>query len=178
MRTSFNYRFEETDFNSATTPIFILSPGGAIEAANQKASVYSINAVLTPYSRLFLSGTLSYSDSRAATAFDGNDGLVPYQGNVYSLLTSGTFALNQKTDLNANYAYSKSDYGQNNQAAGLPAGINYERHDLRVGITRRFAKGLVMNLAYGFSQYREPTSGGADDFTAHSVFATLTIPWR
>jgi hypothetical protein len=178
MRTSFNYRIEETDFNSATTPIFILSPGGAIEAATQKARVYSVNAVLTPYSRLFLSSTFSYSDSRTATAFDGNDGLVPYQGNVYSLLTSGTFALNQKTDLTASYACSKSDYGQNNQATGLPAGINYERHDLRVGITRRFAKGLVMNLAYGFSQYREPTLGGADDFTAHSVFATLTIPWH
>jgi mono/diheme cytochrome c family protein len=177
MRTSFNYRIEETDFNSATTPIMVLSPGGAIEAANQKAHVYSVNAVLTPFSRLFLSSTLSYSDSRTATTLDGSNGLVPYQGNVYSLITSGTFALNQKTDLNANYAFSKSDYGQNNQATGLPAGINYERHDLRVGITRRFAKGLAMNLAYGFSQYREPTSGGADNFTAHSVFATLTIPW-
>ena len=178
MRTSFNYRIEQTDFNSATTPIFVLSPGGAIEAATQRAHVYSVNAVLTPFSRLFLSDTFSYSDSRTATAFDGSDGLVSYQGNVYSLLTSGTFALNQKTGLNASFAYSKSDYGQNNQATGLPAGINYERHELRVGVTRRLARGLVMNLAYGFSQYREPTSGGADDFTAHSVFATLTIPWH
>ncbi len=178
LTTSLNYRFEETDFDSATTPIFFLSPGGAIEAANQRARVFSVNAVLTPFRRFFLSSTFSYADSRTVTALDGSAGQVPYQGNVFSLLTSGTFALNQKTGLNASYGYSQSDYGQNNAANGLPLGIDYERHELRVGITRRFARGLVMNVAYGFSQYREPTSGGVNDFTAHSVFATLTIPWH
>ena len=174
--TSFNYRYQKTDFNSATTPITFLSPGGPIKAATQDAHVYSVNAVVTPYRRLYLSSTLSYTDSRTATALDGQDGLVPYQGHVYTALTSGTFSLNAKTDLNASYIYSRSEYGQNHTAS-VPTGINYERHDVRFGVRRRVTKNLAMNLTYGFSQYREPTSGGATDFTAHSIFATATVAW-
>jgi hypothetical protein len=164
---------EETDFDSATGGI----PGGPIEAANQKAHVYSVNAVFTPLRRLYLSSTFSYSDSRITTAPDGVNGLVPWQGNVYSVLSSATFVVNPKTELHAACVYSKSDYGQNNQATGLPAGLDYERHSLQVGVTHRFAKNLVTSLGYGFDQYREPTSGGANDFTAHAVFGTVTIPW-
>jgi len=92
------------------------------------------------------------------------------------VLSSATFALNPKTDLNASYAFSKSDYAQTD-LAGLPLGVNYERNDVRAGITRRFPKNLVANLTYGFSQYREPTSGGASDFTAQTIFATVSFPW-
>jgi Planctomycete cytochrome C len=178
LKTSFNYRYQETDFSSATPSIDIVSlPGGRIEAANQDAHVYSVNFVLTPFRRLYLSSTFSYTDSRIATALDGAGPLVPYEGNVFSVLSSATFALNAKTDLRFNYVYSKSDYRQNNHATGLPAGIDYERHSLRAGVTRRVTKNLVTSVTYGFSQYLEPTSGGVNDYTAHAVFATAAISW-
>jgi hypothetical protein len=178
LRTSFNYRWAKTDFDSATPAVAeVMIPGGPIEAASQEAHEYSVNAVLTPFRRFYLSSTLSYSDSRVSTALDGANGLVPWQGHVWSVLSSATFAVNTNTDLRATCVYSKSDYGQNNQATGLPVGIDYERHGLQVGVTRRFAGNLVASLGYGFDQYREPTSGGVNDFTAHAVFGTVTIPW-
>ena len=178
LRTSLNYRFQQTDFNSATAGIPAVTTGGSINAAQQLAHVYSFNAGFTPFSRLYLSSTFSYSDSRTATAQNGADYLVPYAGNIYSMLTSATFALDPKTDFNLAYSFSRSDYGQGNKTTGLPAGIDFERHQLQAGINHRFTKNVVGSLAYNFAQYREPTSGGANDFTAHGVFATVTLAWR
>ena len=177
LKTSLNCRFQETDFDGATAPVPQLTPGGHIEAANQQAHVYSFNAVLTPFRRLYLSSMLSYTDSRVATSQNGANYLAPYQGNIYSVLSSATFTVNTNTILNASHVFSKSDYGQNNQTTGLPAGIDYTRHELRAGITRRFARNLTVSLTYGFAQYRDPTSGGVNDFTAQMIFATVAIPW-
>ena len=113
----------------------------------------------------------------SATAQNAADYLAPWQGNIYSVLTSATFSVNPNTTLNASYSYSISDYGQNNQATGLPAGIDYTRHELRAGITRHFSNNLALGLTYGFSQYLEPTAGGVNDFTAHMIFATVVMRW-
>jgi hypothetical protein len=177
LKTSFSYRWQNTDFDSATGPSPAVTPGGPIEAGEQEVHVYSVNTVLTPLRRLYLSSTYSYSDSRIRTALDGTDGLVPWKGNVYSVLSSATFAVDPATALNATYSYSISDYAQANQASGLPAGINYQYHSVTAGLTHRFSNNVVAGLRYSFSQYREPTAGRSNDFTAHSVLATLAVPW-
>ena len=92
LRTTFTYRWEKTDYDSATAAIPFLTPGGQIEAANYEAHVYSVNAVLTPIRRLYLSSTFSYSDSRTTTAQNGANYLAPYQGDVYSVLSSATLS--------------------------------------------------------------------------------------
>jgi hypothetical protein len=124
-----------------------------------------------------LSASFTYSDSHLETALSGTDPLVPWKGHLYSVLSSAGFALNPKTDLHASYIWSLSDYGQDNQATGLPAGIDYERHAVRAGVTHRFSKHVIGNLAYSFWQYREPTLGGANNYTAHGIFASATMPW-
>jgi len=58
---------------------------------------------------------------------------------------------------------------------GLPLGIRYDRHGLTAGITRRFTKNLAGTVQYGFFRYREPTAGGANDYTARAVFASLNL---
>jgi hypothetical protein len=177
LKTSFSFRWQKTDFNNSVFPVAGVT-NTAIESGTQEAHVYSVNSVLTPFRRLYLSGTFSYSDSRITTASDSSiNGVVPWDGNVYTVMSSANFALNQKTDLHATYVFSKSDYAQNNASTGLPAGINYERHALQVGVTRRFPKNIVTTLAYAFYQYHEPTSGNANDYTAQGIFATVSVPW-
>jgi hypothetical protein len=177
LRTSFNFRWRGTDFDSATLPITGLTSGGRIDGGNEDARVYSFTATATPCRKLFFSGTFSYTDSRTTTAQNNANYLVPWAGNIYSVLSSATYVLNTNTSFHATYAFSMSDYGQNNPN-GLPLGINYDRHSLRVGVNRRLTKNFVANLTYAFAQYREPTSGGAVDYTAHGVFTTLTFAWR
>jgi hypothetical protein len=91
-------------------------------------------------------------------------------------MASATYTLSTNTDLTANYMFARADYAQNNFAAGLTLGINYDWHTVQAGLTRRF-KNVTTNLQYGFYKYEEPTGGGFNDYTAHAVFATLTFHW-
>jgi len=184
-KTSFTYQLVATDYHTTTdaaaefdflTQTFTdVSPGGQIFAGNYDAHVYSLNAVLTPWRRLLVSGTFSYRDTRLATSSDFNPVVVPYRGDVYSVVGSATYTLNPATDLQATYSFSRADYHQDNQAAGLPLGIEYELHGLEAGVTRRFGKNVTAHLRYGFYRNNENSSGGANDYTAHALMASLTL---
>ena len=83
------------------------------------------------------------------------------------------FALNQE-DLMANLIIGD---GKNNVADGLPVDLNYTRHGLMAGVTRRMTSNITSNMRYGFYQYSEPSTGGINNYTAHGVFATLVFKW-
>jgi hypothetical protein len=90
-------------------------------------------------------------------------------------LSSANFVLSKSTDLHATYSFSRADYRQHNEADGLPLGIFYDRHAVMAGITRRLLKNMTGTLQYGFFYYHEPTSGGANNYTAHAVLASLNV---
>jgi hypothetical protein len=100
---------------------------------------------------------------------------VPYKGDTWSLLCHGRYALTKITDLNLAYSFSTSDFRQNNVATGLPLGIEYDLHGVQVGLTSRCTRNLTTKLQYGYYRYTEPTSGGAMDYSAHSIFASLNL---
>jgi hypothetical protein len=136
---------------------------------------FTLNTTLTPWRRLFLSTTFSYQNARTVTAANDSPSVVPYEGNIYSVMASGTYVLNQKTDLTASYSLSMADFAQNNYADGLPLGIKYQQQALEVGIKRQIGKGKSLGLQYRFYHYNEPSSGGFNNFNAQAVFATLSF---
>ena len=177
LKTTFTYQLVATDYSTTTDPV----PGGTFPegllAGRYNADIYGLNITLTPFQRCYFTGTFTYSDSKTTTAQNGSPSVVPYKGNVYSVLASATYVLSEATDLQASYGFSHSDYGQDNVADGLPLGLNYTRHGLMAGMTRRLTSHLTANLRYGFSQYSEPSAGGVNDYTAHGVFATMVVKW-
>jgi hypothetical protein len=102
---------------------------------------------------------------------------VDYRGHTWTALGSVNAALGARTDLQIVYSYSRADFAQDNFADGLPFGIDFTRHSLLAGISRKITERVTAGLRYGFYQYFEPTSGGVNDYTAHGVFATLAIKW-
>ncbi len=179
LKTSLSYQLSASDYHTDTDSAFggLASPGGTVFAGNYDANIYSANFVLTPWRQLYLSTTFSYRDSRTATAQNELPSVVPYRGDVYSVIASGTFLLNRTTDWTAAYSFSRASYGQDNIAAGLPVGIDFEMHTLQTGFTRRLNQNATVGLRYGYFDYREPTSGSFRDYTAHAVFATLNWTW-
>jgi hypothetical protein len=175
LRTSLAYRHVESDYDTRTDPVATLSPGGQWNAANYKAHLVTLNATLTPWPRLHLSPTLSYQKTDMDSHTGDNGAVVPYQGDVVSALLSGTYILSQRTDLLAAYSFSWADYAQDNEAAGLPLGIHYRLHALTTGLSHRLSRRVTTRLQYGFYHHEEPSSGGANDYTAHAVFTTLSI---
>jgi hypothetical protein len=182
LKTSINYQYETTRYQTATDPagqlvngVPSISPGGSLVAASYDAHRYSVNAMLTGWRRLYLAGTFSYQDTRLAAFDNSSPAIVPYDGDVYSTLATATYALNDKTDLHANYSFSWADYAQDNFTAGLPVGVRYQQHALTLGLARRVSTNISAKLQYGFYYYDEPSSGGANNYVAHSVFATLVM---
>ncbi|MBI4325115.1 MAG: hypothetical protein HY674_07605 [Chloroflexi bacterium] len=180
VKTTLSYQQVASDYITATDPFTdfgpaAISPGGSILAGNYDAHIYSANAAFTPWRRLYLSGTFSYRDTRTETAQNGVPSVVPYRGDLFSVLSSTSYVLNQATDLNASYYYSWADYGQENFAAGLPLGLTYGWHVASVGVTRRLKKNITTLLQYRFYAYDEPGRGGANDYTAHAVLASLSM---
>ena len=129
---------------------------------------------MNPWRRLHLSTTLSYTESKLISAVNNGVELVPYRGDIYSVISSATFALNMKTTLHASYFFSQADYDQGGQPGGVPVGLTYARHGLLSGVTCKLQESLSMKLQYGWFNYSEPSTLHANDYNAHAVFAGLT----
>jgi hypothetical protein len=153
-----------------------VSPGGTILAGKYDAQTFGFSAMLTPVRRFYFYSAFTYSLSRLTTASHGDPSVVPYSGNVYTVITTASYALNPKTGLQATYNFSRDDYGQHN-TAGVPLGIDFTHQQLLVGLTRRFSDRVSASLRYGFSQYSEPSSNNLNNFTSHGIFATLSYKW-
>jgi len=181
-KTSLSYQYQTTDYGLNTMPYVsfgnVISPGGQLTTGEEHSHHFSINVMLTPTPRLYLSTTFSYQTSKLTTAADGSPAVVPYRGEIYSVLADGTCVLNQSTDLFAGYCFSAANYGQDNFAGGLPLGIQYQQHSAQIGLTRRFGRNVSAKLQYRFAYYDEPSSGGADNYCAHAVFGTVTFQFR
>jgi hypothetical protein len=181
-KTTVSYQYHADDYGLNTSPYVtfgnVISPGGQLMAGEDHSHIFSINTTLTPTPRLYLSATFSYAVSTLETAADGSPAVVPYRGDTYTVLADGAYVLSQTTDVFAGYSFSEANYGQNNFAAGLPLGIQYQQHSAQVGLTRRFGKNISAKLQYRFNYYDEPSSGGANNYRANSVFGVLTFRFR
>src|SRR5665213_1848258 len=181
-KTTLSYQYHATDYGLDTSPYIqfgnVISPGGEVMSGEDHSHIFSINATLTPISRLFLSTTFCYETSTLVTAAGGSPSVVPYRGDIYTVLASGTYVLNQNTDLFVGYFFSEANYGQNNFAAGLPLGVQYQRHSVQVGLSRRFKKNISAKLQYRFDHYDDPGGGGANNYRGHSIFGVLTFQFQ
>jgi hypothetical protein len=177
MRTTLTYQLVATDYTTTTDPVPGASAPSALLAGNYDAHVYGISTTVTPFRRLSLAGAFTYSDSRILTLQTTDPSVVPYKGGIYAVTASASYALSDATDLRAAYSFSHADYEQDNIVGGLPIGLSYTRHALTLGLTRKVTNNLSTKLGYGFYQYREPSTGGVNNYTAHGVFATVMMRW-
>jgi len=179
LKATLSYQLALTDYDTTTDPwqtIGFSSPGGHVFAGEFDSSTYSANFTITPARRWYLMTTLSYQESRTWAADNASAAVVPYRGDTWSVLTSSTYVLGERTDLSGSYSFSRSRFAQHNASSGLPLGIDYDLHGVQFGISHRFNT-CTTGLQYGFYKYDEPIAHGFNDYTAHLIFATLTVRW-
>jgi hypothetical protein len=184
LKTTLSYQYLTTKYWADTVPAFttippsVLSPGGSLLAGETDSQVYSVDTMWTPAARWYLDAMFSYQPTRTTTASDGSPSIAPYEGNIYTVIANGTYVLDQTSDLFAGYAFSKANYSQDNSAEGVPLGIDYQMHAVQVGLVHRFNKDISSKLQYRYNYYEEPSSGGADNYRAHTIFASMTFRLR
>jgi hypothetical protein len=183
LKTTFSYRWLDNDYDTATDPVADpisgvpggITPGTGLLAGQYQAHIGSVNATMTPWRRLYLSATLTGQNARTVTSANGSPSVAPYAGDIFSVGASASYILTDKTDLTASYVFSTADFAQDNVAAGLPLGINYQQQALQAGIKHRLSKDKTVSLQYRFYHYDEPTSGSVNNYNAQGVFAALSM---
>ncbi len=179
LKTTLSYEYQTTDFRDDANPAFdppthtVFAPGGYTLTGRSDSQIYTISAILTPHPRVYIDASFSYQPNKTTTANSGNPALPPYKGDTYSAEVSGTYVLSQTTDFTLTGIFSDADYGQRSSTLITPVDIRYQQYGLMAGLNRRFTKNLSGGLQYGFNYYHEPSSGDANDFRAHTVFATI-----
>jgi hypothetical protein len=173
--TSFTYQLVSTDIRTSTEAVPLLAPGGSLQSGNYDANIYSVSATVTPMSRWYLTGYFSLQDTRTAAFANHDPSVITYRGNVYTVMGTTGYALDNQTDFTVEYSYSRSDNFTDNSAAGLPLGLNFQRHAVQAGISRKIGKNVIARLRYGFYSYDESSTGGINDYTAHLTSASCTV---
>jgi hypothetical protein len=182
LKATLSYQWRQNQYTTATEAAADsegipggISPGRQIVAGHYDAHIPALNLTLSPWQRMYFSGTFAYQNARTVTAANGSQSVAPYEGNIYSVIASATYVLGSKSDLSASYSFSQADFTQGNAAEGLPLGIRYAQHAFQVGLRHRIGENKTLGLQYRFYHYDEPSSGGFNDFNAHAVFATFAV---
>lgn len=153
-----------------------------LQTGEIKQHVISESLNWNPLPRFFLQATVSYVLNQTDTPANSID-LVPNAGptvvnfrNDYWTVTSGIgYIIDDKTDFYADYYfYCANDYF-NNAAVAVPYGEGATENAISATVTRKLSKSMRLQLKYGYFNYRDATSGGHNNYRAHSLFSSLQI---
>jgi hypothetical protein len=165
VQISLQYQLITTDIDTDSET----THSSSIQSGDYNADIYSVSTTVTPLSRLYFTGFFSHQDVRG-TAFNNDvSSVTAYEGDIYMILLSGGYAIDDKTDLKAEYLYLRSDNFNDNSTDSLPLGLDNQRHGLSVSLSRRIAENIYAQLRYGYYSYNEESNGSVDDYKAHLV---------
>ena len=153
-----------------------------LQSGEIKKHVISESLNWNPLPRFFLQANFSYVLNQTDTPAN-NIELVPNGGptvvnfrNDYWTVTSGIgYIIDDKTDFYADYYfYCANDYYKN-PAVAVPYGMGSTESTVSATVTRQLSKNTRLLLRYGFSDYRDVTSGGHNNYQAHSLYSGLQV---
>jgi hypothetical protein len=141
--------------------------------------IFSESITWNPTARLYFQGTVSYVKDETDTPSDivltGNTvpSIVDSQNDYWTASVATGFALDDKTDLHAEYSYYRADNYEGNSIVGMPYGMDARQHTVTATVGRQLTKDVRLKLQYGYYRYRDETSGGHNNYDAHAVFSSL-----
>jgi len=176
------YDFVHTDIDSQWGIFPADEVFAELQSGEIKKHVISESLTWNPIPRFFLQANASYVLNQTDTPAN-NIELVPGGGptvvnfrNDYWTVTSGIgYIIDDKTDFYVDYYfYCANDYYKN-AAVAVPYGMGATEHAVSATVTRQLNKNVRLLFKYGYFNYRDVTSGGHNNYRAHSLFSTLQI---
>ena len=132
-----------------------------------------------PLARLYLQGTLSYVLDETKTpasniiVTDSEPTVLNFQSDYWTVTGGAGFIIDNKTDFHADYTYYRANDYVNNIDASLPFGMGATEHTVSASISRQLTSNVRLMLRYAFFHYTDETSGGHNNYNAHSIFSSL-----
>ena len=132
-----------------------------------------------PCARFYMQGEFSYvrdqTDTPSDIVFTGNTmpSIVDLKNDYWTARLAAGFAVDNKTDLHAEYSYYHADNYEGTSIVGMPYGMGATQHTVGASISREIMRNVRVKLQYGYYHYTDDTSGGHNNYDAHAVFSSL-----
>jgi hypothetical protein len=145
-----------------------------------KQHVISESLTWNPLARFYLQANFSYVLNQTDTPAN-NINLIPNTSptvvnfrNDYWTVTSGAgYIIDDKTTFQTDFSfYCANDYFKN-PAVAVPYGMGATEYNVSASITRQLTKNMSLLFRYGYFNYRDVTSGGHNNYRAHSLYSGL-----
>jgi hypothetical protein len=151
-----------------------------LQSGETKQHVISESLNWNPLPRFFLQANFSYILNQTDTpANDINldpqtsPTVVNFRSDYWTVTSGIGYVIDDKTDFYADYYfYCANDYFKNAVVA-MPYGMGTTEHAVSATVTRKLSKNMRLLLKYGYYNYRDVTSGGHNNYQAHSLFSSL-----
>jgi hypothetical protein len=134
----------------------------------------------SPLARFFLDANFSYTLNQTDTPAN-NINLTPNTSptvvnfrNDYWTVTSGVgYIIDDKTDVYGDFSFYCANDHFKNAVVAVPYGLGATEYTASASVTRQLTKQMRLLLRYGYFNYRDATSGGHNNYEAHSIFSGL-----
>ena len=133
-----------------------------------------------PLARLYLQGDLSYVWNQTETPASKinldpftSPSVLDFSSDYWTVGAGAGYVIDDKTDVRADYLYYRADNYVNNATVGMPYGMGATEHTVSVTATRQITKNMRLLLKYSYFDYTNQTSGGHNNYTAHSIYSGL-----
>ncbi len=173
----YDYTYTQVDSKWGVNPGvaggFTLNTHESSEVTN---NILSESITWTPFSRLYLLAGGSYVLNLTKTpAYDqiSTPVVVNFRSNYWMGNFSAGFALDDKTDIKADYTYYSANDYDNNSMYGMPYGSGATQHTASAVLNRQLSKNVKLSLRYAYVNYSDTTYGGFNDYEGHVVYTSV-----
>jgi len=149
------------------------------ELASVDKQTFSGSLTVTPFSNLYLTSMVMHQNLRVKTRAR-NDASAPtraFEGDSNTFVNSLIFALNEKTELSADYQVSLTDNYDDINSIGLPLEHDYALQRLILGVKYEIKKNATIWGKYGLHDFGESHKGDIDNYTDQLFAAGVEIRW-
>jgi hypothetical protein len=153
-----------------------------LQSGEIKQHVITESINWNPLARFYLQANFSYTLNQTDTPANNID-LVPntsptvvnFRNDYWTVTTGIGYIINDKTDFYGDFSfYCANDYFKN-PAVAVPYGMGATEYTASASITRQLTKNTRLLLRYGYYNYRDVTSGGHNNYQAHSLYSGLQV---
>lgn len=134
----------------------------------------------TPAARLYLQTDFSYTwDETHTPASSINLGsnteptVIDFNNDYWTVTASVGYIIDDKTDVHFDYSYYRANDYVDNSLVAVPYGAGATENVASATLNRQLNKQVRLQLKYTYYNYDDETSGGHNNYRAHSIFSSL-----
>jgi hypothetical protein len=165
------YDYQQTDIRSREEGI------AASLAGDMTSHILAATVTVTPIDNLMIQAGTNWIYDEINTGLTGPAALiVPGADNnyrVHSLMA--TMAINEQTDVTADYHYYSANNFEDISAFTVPFGVSARDETTSVTVNHRVNEDLSLSVRVAHGEYRDITAGGNNDFDYNLVYGRVQL---